>query len=210
MSEKKYILREFYSLCPDGYCDISLLTESEKKLKADGRTILSGILQKANVRNGNGRVYSKKILEREVENYQRMIRENRALGCIDHPIGDDDGTVVSLKDASHRILRTWWDGDDLYGSLLVLSSPSGQILESLLRDGVVLGISSRGLGSLKETPDGNQVQDDFQLICWDIVSDPSTPGALMMKESKQRSVSSYTKEDRINRLMNDILKRSGR
>lgn len=195
------LLREFYSLCPNGICDIGLLTEDEKRMRNDGYTILTGILQSADKKNGNGRVYRRKILEREMENYQKAIRERRSTGELDH----SNESIINLKNASHLILRTWWDGNDVMGVIKVLkSTPSGQTLEGLMKDGVQVGISSRGLGSLSETNNGLVVEDDFQLICFDIVENPSNFGSFMhVNESKIKEY--FTKADRINRLLNEIL-----
>lgn len=198
------LLREFNALCPNGICDISLLTEAERKMQQDGRIILTGILQRANTKNGNRRIYSRKILEREDNNYQKLIRENRALGECDHP----DTEIVELQNASHRILRTFWKGDELWGIIQLLTTPKGKILEALVSDGVQLGISSRGLGSVQEANTGDIiVQEDFQLVAYDMVSDPSTPGAFMLKEAKMPLRQAFTKADRIYRLLNNILER---
>ncbi|MDP3986710.1 MAG: primosomal protein [Nanoarchaeota archaeon] len=201
---QKVLLREYFSLCPDGSCRVDLLTEQEKKLKNDGKIILSGILQRANAKNGNKRVYAREILQREDRNYQKLINENRALGECDHP----DSEIVNLKNASHVIKRTFWDGDDLYGIIQVLSTPSGKILEALVNDGVMLGISSRGLGSVTESKNGTMVNDDFILVAYDIVSDPSTEGAFMrLNESKLREKDVLTRADRIYRSLNTILEK---
>ena len=175
----KNLLREYYELCPGGICD-DLLTEAEKKFVANGGLILSGVMQRAEAQNGNGRVYPKPILEREVERYTELIRENRALGELDHP----DDSVVNLKNASHMVTDIWWNGNDVMGKAKILNTPSGQILKALVESGVKLGISSRGLGSVRENRGQTIVEDDFNLICFDFVSDPSTTGAFMMKESK--------------------------
>jgi hypothetical protein len=170
-----------------------------------GKIILKGILQKADTLNQNGRVYPRVILEREVRNYQKFIRENRALGECDHP----DSSVVELKNVSHIIREAYMDGDICYGDVELLDTPAGKILQSLVESGVTLGISSRGVGSTK-TQSGNQVvQDDFQLICWDFVSEPSTPGAFMMREGREISRKDlnthFNQTDRIDRIFNDIL-----
>jgi hypothetical protein len=202
----KKLLREFHALCPNGVCDITLLNEQEKHLKNNGYTVLTGIMQTAEVRNGNGRIYPKRTLEREMENYQKLIKENRACGQIDHP----ESEIVELANASHMVIRTWWENNEVWGSIKVLkSTPSGQILEGLIKDGVQLGISSRALGSVKETSQGTMVEDDLTLIAFDIVSEPSTPNAYMhlreMKEIKNNKI--LTKADRINRALNDILRK---
>ena len=170
-----------------------------------GRYIMRGILQKANTLNQNGRVYPMDILEREVRNYQKFIAENRALGELDHP----DSSVVELKNASHIVREAYMQGDICYGSVEILDTPSGKILKSLVDSGVTLGISSRGVGSTRKEGDYQVVQDDFQLICWDFVTEPSTPGAFMMKEGKEINENDlnrhFTKSDRIDRIFNDII-----
>lgn len=170
-----------------------------------GPLIMKGILQKAETLNQNGRVYPRVILEREIRNYQKFIKENRALGELDHP----DSSVVELKNSSHIIREAHMEGNIVYGTVEILNTPSGKILQSLVESGVTLGISSRGVGSTKTDGDLQIVQDDFQLICWDFVSEPSTPGAFMMKESRQISNHQinkiFNKTDRINRIFNNIL-----
>ena len=171
--------------------------------------IMKGILQKSNTLNQNGRVYPFEILEREVRNYQKFIKENRALGELDHP----DSSVVELKNASHIVREAYMDGDICYGTVEILDTPSGKILKSLVQSGVTLGISSRGVGSTRREGDHQVVQDDFQLICWDFVSEPSTPGAFMMKEGRDISEAElrkvFNKTDRLNRIFNDVLQWSG-
>jgi len=174
--------------------------------KAMGKPMMmKGILQKAETLNQNGRVYPKIILEREIRNYQKFIKENRALGELDHP----DSSVVELKNSSHIIREAHMEGNIVYGTVEILNTPSGKILQSLVESGVTLGISSRGVGSTKTQGNMQIVQDDFQLICWDFVSEPSTPGAFMMKEGKEVSPQFinevFNKSDRIDRIFNDIL-----
>ena len=170
-----------------------------------GKYIMRGILQKANTLNQNGRVYPIDILDREVRNYQKFIAENRALGELDHP----DSSVVELKNASHIVREAYMQGDICYGTVEILDTPSGKILKSLVDSGVTLGISSRGVGSTRKEGDYQVVQDDFQLICWDFVTEPSTPGAFMMKEGKEINENDlnrhFTKSDRIDRIFNDII-----
>ena len=197
----KQLLREYYELCDGGVCQ-DLLTEVEKKFVADGGMILSGLMQMAETQNGNGRVYPQKILEREVKNYNKIVEDRRALGELDHP----EESVINLKNASHMITEIWMDGPEVKGKMRVLETPSGQILRSLVDSGVSIGISSRGLGSVKETMGKTIVEDDFQLICFDVVSEPSTPGAFMMRENKNRLNEVFTKADRINRALNEVLK----
>tara|TARA_B100000676_G_C18056305_1_gene834651 strand:- start:1554 stop:2162 length:609 start_codon:yes stop_codon:yes gene_type:complete len=177
----------------------------ESKKQNGGKIVLKGILQKADTLNQNGRIYPQPILEREIRNYQKFIEENRALGECDHP----DSSVVELKNASHIVREAFMDGDVCYGSVELLDTPSGKILQSLVESGVTLGISSRGVGSTKSEGDHQVVQDDFQLICWDFVSEPSTPGAFMMREGREISENDlnkhFTRSDRIDRIFNDIL-----
>lgn len=195
----KYLLREYFELCSGGVCQ-DLLTEDEKKQVQNGATFLSGVMQRCDEQNGNGRVYPAPILQREVKNYMKAIKENRACGELDHP----EDSVVNLKNASHMVTSIWWEGKDLMGKIKVLSTPAGKILESLINDGVMLGISSRGLGSVSEHQGKTLVEDDFQLICFDIVSEPSTQGAyMMMNEGQEKKI--WSKADRINRLLNDIV-----
>ena len=178
---------------------------NRQRMQGD-KTIFKHVPIKANVLNQNGRVYPKEILEREVRNYQKFIKENRALGECDHP----DSSVVNLKNASHIVREAYMDGDICYGVVELLDTPSGKILQSLVESGVTLGISSRGLGSTRSEGDYQVVQDDFQLICWDYVSEPSTPGAFMMRESidrqsAQRLLEVFDQSDRIHRAVTDIL-----
>jgi hypothetical protein len=195
------LLREYYELCEGGVCQ-DLLTEDEKRFVASGGMMLSGKLQEADVQNGNGRVYPHKVLMREVENYKKLVKEKRALGELDHP----DDSVINLKNASHMVTDIWMDDKAVMGKVKVLNTPSGQVLKSLVESGVKLGISSRGMGSVSEGGGNVVVQEDFQLICFDFVSEPSTPNAFMMREAKEFNNKVFTKADRINRLLNEVLK----
>tara|TARA_Y100001963_G_scaffold159001_2_gene260803 strand:+ start:41433 stop:42041 length:609 start_codon:yes stop_codon:yes gene_type:complete len=176
----------------------------ESKDRNDGKIVLKGVLQRSDTLNQNGRVYPQSILQREVTNYQKFIKENRALGECDHP----ESSVVELKNASHIVREAYMDGDVVYGAIEILNTPSGKIVQSLIESGVTLGISSRGVGSTR-MKEGNQiVQDDFQLICFDMVSEPSTPGAFMLKESRILASDlekSFNSTDKIDRTFNDIL-----
>ena len=177
----------------------------ESRDQHNGKVVMRGVLQKADTLNQNGRVYPLVILEREVRNYQKFIEENRALGECDHP----DTSVVELKNVSHIVREAYMEGDICYGSVELLDTPCGKILQSLVESGVTLGISSRGVGSTQREGDNQVVQDDFQLICWDFVSEPSTPGAFMMTEGREVSQDElnrhFTKSDRIDRIFNDII-----
>ena len=146
--------------------------------EAEKRFIVKGILQRAGAKNHNGRVYPKDVLMREVQKYvENFINENRALGECDHP----ESPIVSLKNASHKVLEVHWEGDDLVGTLEVLPTPSGEILKTLFRNRVNIGISSRGLGTVtkNESTGADVVENDFELIAFDFVSNPSTRGAFM-------------------------------
>tara|TARA_R110000744_G_scaffold20477_10_gene53814 strand:+ start:7975 stop:8583 length:609 start_codon:yes stop_codon:yes gene_type:complete len=184
--------------------DYAVDTIKESRLEHGGKLVMKGILQKSDTLNQNGRIYPRPILEREVRNYQKFIQENRALGECDHP----DSSVVELKNASHIIREAYMDGDVCHGVVELLDTPSGKILQSLVESGVTLGISSRGVGSTRHEGDYQVVQDDFQLICWDFVSEPSTPGAFMMREGREISPKElkqvFTKSDRLFRIYNDI------
>jgi hypothetical protein len=169
-------------------------------VREDGAMFLTGVMQRADAQNGNGRIYPRSILEREMGNYQKLIKERRALGELDHP----DQAVINLANASHLVTESWWDGNDVMGKIQILNTPSGKILRSLVESGVTLGISSRGMGSVTEGADGTIVEDDFNLVCFDMVSEPSTTGAFMMKEGKESNI--ITKADRINRALNDVLR----
>jgi hypothetical protein len=163
------------------------LFEGKIQEDASGKTLVKGVLQRAGAENQNGRVYPKNILDREVKKYQQLIQERRALGELDHP----ESTVINLKNVSHNIKEVHWEGDDVVGTVEILPTPSGNILKELLRAGILLGISSRGMGST-EPLSGNRVQvkEDFELLCWDFVSNPSTHGAFMrpMNESVNKKL----------------------
>jgi hypothetical protein len=201
LTMSKVLLREYYALCEGGVCQ-DLLTEDEKRFVADGGMILSGKLQEADIQNGNGRIYPYRVLMREVKTYQKLVKENRALGELDHP----DDSVINLKNASHMVTAVWMEDKNVMGKVKVLDTPSGNILRGLVNSGAQLGISSRGMGSVSENMGKTMVEDDFQLICFDFVSEPSTPNAFMMKEAKDLSRPNvFTKADRINRLLNEVL-----
>ena len=185
--------------------DYSVESIKESRELNGGKIIMKGILQKSDTLNQNGRIYPRSILEREIPNYQKFIRENRALGECDHP----DSSVVELKNASHIIREAHMEGDVVYGTVELLDTPAGKILQSLVESGVTLGISSRGVGSTTSQGGNQVVQDDFQLICWDFVSEPSTPGAFMMRESvevNRRDLNKvFNASDRVYRICNEIL-----
>jgi len=196
----KVLLREYYELCEGGVCQ-DLLTEEEKRqVVEENACFLTGVMQRSEARNGNGRVYPHNILLREMKNYQKLVKERRALGELDHP----EDSVINLKNASHMVTSVWWEGKDVMGKVKVLNTPAGNILRSLVESGCSLGISSRGLGSVRESNGDTIVEDDFQLICFDFVSEPSTTGAYMnISEGIEKDL--FTKADRLNRLLNDIV-----
>lgn len=169
--------------------------------------VVQGVLQRANAKNQNGRVYPKDILEREVKKYDdNFVKERRALGELDHP----DSSVVNLQNVSHNVVEMMWNGDDLVGKVEILPTPSGNILKALFKAGIKLGISSRGLGSVRKNvrENADEVQDDFELIAFDFVSNPSTRGAFLfptgaLNESVQNTpVNKYAK---IESLIHDII-----
>ena len=193
------LLREFYQLCEGGVCQ-DLLTEAEKTFVRDGGMMLTGKLQEADCENGNMRQYPMAIMEREVQRYRAIVEDHRALGELDHP----DSSIINLANVSHMITEIWMDGKTVMGKAKVLDTPSGQILRSLVECGVKIGISSRGMGSVSERMGKTIVEDDFQLICFDIVSEPSTPNAFMgLSESKLMN-EQVQKDNKIIRLLEDI------
>ena len=198
MSRQTLIETQLFRIAPQA------ITEAVKTER--GNLLVEGRLQAAETKNGNGRSYPKKILEREIENYKKgPIAENRALGELDHP----DSSVINLKNVSHNIKDVWWNGDDVMGKIEILPTPSGNILTELFKNGITVGVSSRGMGSLKPGPNGVQeVQDDFELLCWDFVSTPSTPGAYVhpIKEGLEPAVFKY---NRANEIITEILCNNG-
>lgn len=194
----RQILREWIGL------DYTPALVQESRTQNGGKIILKGIIQKSECPNQNKRVYPSSILKREVENYQKVVRENRSVGELDHP----ESSSVSLDRVSHILREVYWEGNNVMGRVEVLPTPKGKILESLLEAGVTIGISSRGVGSTEKGRDGlDMVQDDYQIICWDIVSEPSTPGAYLFAEGKSIDIGEpmLTKGDRIYRALNHIL-----
>ena len=180
------------------------LTEGMKA--PSGNPMVEGILATAEVKNGNGRYYSKDLWEREIDKYMEVVNENRATGELDHP----ESTIINLKNVSHIIRQIRWEGDKLIGKIEILPTTSGNILKALIENNVMVGVSSRGMGSLKEMNEGTlEVQDDFELLCWDFVSTPSNPGSYMhlVKEGKENNiVNPYNK---VNSLLTEILCANG-
>ena len=197
----KKLLTEFYELCPDGMCP-DLLTEREKKEIANGAMYLTGRIQTADKQNGNGRVYPYEVLKREIDNYKKIVADNRGCGDLVHP----DDSVVNLKNVSHMVVDCWWEGKDVMGKMKILDTPSGQTVKGLINSGVKLGISSRGLGSVRESMGKTIVEQDFQLICFDIVSEPSTPDAFVYPENKSAPIRMReNKQNKIDNLFTKIL-----
>jgi len=175
-----------------------------ESMKRGGNLTVEALLATAEVKNGNGRYYPRELWERELNRYnEEAINKRNSMGELDHP----DSTVINLKNASHLINKVWWDGDRVMGSIEILPTPSGNIVKALLESGVTIGVSSRGMGSLKQVGEVHEVQDDFSLLCWDIVSTPSNPGSWMKPTSLNESlntnqVNPYSK---VNSLITDIL-----
>ena len=179
---------------------------NESLTQNNGKLIVSGVLQRAEAKNQNGRVYPKETLMREAKKYSsEFIKERRALGELDHP----DSSVVNLNNVSHNVLEMGWQGDDLVGKVEVLSTPAGNILKELFKSGIRLGISSRGMGSVKEVMrEGDntlEVQPDFELVAFDFVSNPSTHGAFLSPVNESKSVTNTNKFANVERIITDII-----
>ena len=185
---------------------------NESMKENNGKLIVHGVLQRAEAKNQNGRIYPREILFREAKKYTKeFIKQRRAMGELDHP----ESSVVNLQNVSHNVKKMHWEGDNLLGTVEVLGTPSGNILKELFKSGIKLGISSRGMGSVESVNEGEaqEVQDDFELIAFDFVSNPSTHGAFMhptnesINESKivGRTCGDYCKVETI---INDIMRGS--
>jgi len=174
---------------------------SEGKLSDRGNPIVEGILATAEVKNGNGRYYSKDLWEREIGKYMGLVKENRAMGELDHP----ESQVINLKNVSHNIKDMWWDGDNVMGKLEILPTPSGNILKALIESGITVGVSSRGMGSLKQVGELMEVQDDFELLCWDFVSTPSNPNSFMHLVKEGLDFSKQNNYLKVNTIISEIL-----
>ena len=183
---------------------------NEAMKENNGKLIVKGVLQRAEAKNQNGRVYPREILVRESKKYdENFVKQNRALGELDHP----DSSVVNLQNVSHNVKEMHFEGDNLVGTVEILTTPSGNILKELFKNGIKLGISSRGLGSVEVVRESNgdqvsKVGDDFELIAFDFVSNPSTHGAFLypMNESvnnqQGRTCGEYCRaEDIINHII---------
>lgn len=172
-SKDKYIISEFYGFSMDD----NLLKEAYEN---NGTITIKCILQKADALNRNGRVYPYAILKREVDKYNELVKEGSAMGEVDHP----SSPIVSLVNVSHIVTKMWWEDTTLFGEIKIADTKAGEIVKGLLKSGIKLGISSRGVGSVKSQGGRDIVQEDFELIAFDIVSSPSTIGAYLFNESK--------------------------
>ena len=175
-------------------------TINENVSKENGNLVVEGILATCEVKNGNGRYYAKELWEREMEKYKDLIAERRSLGELDHP----ESQVINLQNVSHLVTEYSWDGDNIMGKIEILPTPAGNILKELIKNGVTVGVSSRGMGSLQQRGNVMEVQDDFELLCWDFVSTPSNPGSFMgvLQEGKQTLTFDYSK---VNEIIREIL-----
>ena len=178
---------------PTEFRNDAILKESKNMTDLSKPFEFYAVLQKYDTPNRNGRIYPEKLLKREAENYKKAIAKGTSLSELNHP----ESSLIDLDRVSHIITDIWWDGHILMGKLKLLTSPAfhergvvttkGDIAANLLRQGVTLGISSRGVGSLKKVGERNEVQGDFELICFDLVSSPSTPGAYLFNDPSERS-----------------------
>ena len=168
-----------------------------------GKLIVSGVMQRGDAFNQNQRKYPINILQREAKKYKStFVTERRALGELDHP----ESSVVNLANVSHNVIDLWWDGNDLMGKIEILPTPSGNIAKELLRAGIRLGISSRGMGSVRNLGEGKvEVLDDFEIVCWDLVSNPSTQGAFMNNLNEGVQGKTGNNYNKINSLISDII-----
>jgi len=195
------LLREYYELCEGGVCQ-DLLTEAEKReIRESNGMYITGKFQEGGVINGNKRKYPPDVLKKEVGRYKNLVNDRRALGELDHP----DSSIINLVNVSHMVVDIWMEGNSVMGKCKVLDTPSGQILRSLVTAGVKIGISSRGMGSVHESAGETIVEDDFQLICFDIVSEPSTPNAFLSLSESKLMNEQVANNNKIINLMDSIL-----
>jgi hypothetical protein len=167
---------------------------------------VEGVIQRAEAKNQNGRIYPKNILERAVDQYiEGPVKENRALGELDHA----QDNIIHLNNVSHNIKKLWWEGNDVCARIEILNTPSGRILKEFFKSNINVGISSRGTGSVREIfkESAVEVQNDFELLCWDFVSNPSTQGAFMSPVGLNEGIESVTSTPylKTHSLINDIL-----
>ena len=176
------------------------VTINESRSKR-GLPLVEGILATAEVKNGNGRYYSKELWDREIDKYRVLVDENRAMGELDHP----ESSVINLQNVSHNISEMWWDGDNVMGKIEILPTPNGNILKALVESGITVGVSSRGMGSLEQKGELMEVQDDFELLCWDFVSTPSNPDSFMHLVRENNEFKSQDKYKNVNNILGEIL-----
>ena len=182
---------------------------AEQAIKENKPLIVSGVIQRAEAKNQNERVYPRKVLEREIQKYiDGPIKDRRAMGELDHP----ESSIVNLQNVSHNIRKCWWEGDDVMGEFEILDTPAGKILKALFAAGLMLGVSSRGMGSVKELSEGTlEVEDDFELLCWDFVSTPSTHGAFVspvnvnINVNESKIIKPTYKYSNVNNIIRDII-----
>ena len=171
-----------------------------------GNPLVQGVLATAEIKNGNGRYYSKELWDREIDKYMESVNANRALGELDHP----DSSIINLKNVSHNIKKIFWEQDNVMGIIEILPTPSGNILKALFENGIPVGVSSRGMGSLKQMGELMEVQDDFELLCWDFVSTPSNPGSYMKEVGALNENKVYNNQyQKVNSIITDILCANG-
>ena len=179
-------------------------------MKTNGNIFVEGVLATVEVKNGNGRYYKKELWEREIDNFAQKIqmKSTETVGELDHP----DSQVINLRNASHAIRELYWKGDEIWGKVEIFSDPgdlgtsSGRIAGALVRNGLIIGISSRGMGSLKQMGEVMEVQDDFELLTWDLVSNPSNPDSWMKNGALNESRTTYLdKYSRTNSIITEIL-----
>ena len=183
----------------------SPMSLTEGKISKRGLPLVEGILATAEIKNGNGRYYSRELWEREINKYLPLVRDNRAMGELDHP----ESSVINLKNVSHNISDMWWDGDHVMGKIEILPTPSGNILKALIESNITVGVSSRGMGSLEDKGGILEVQDDFELLCWDFVSTPSNPNSFMHTINENKTTSPHLKYTNVNSIISEILCANG-
>jgi hypothetical protein len=174
------------------------LNESRSKR---GLPLVEGVLATAEVKNGNGRYYSKELWDREIDKYRVLVDEHRAMGELDHP----ESSVINLQNVSHNVSDMWWDGDNVMGKIEILPTPNGNILKALVENGITVGVSSRGMGSLEQKGELMEVQDDFELLCWDFVSTPSNPDSFMHLVRESKEFKAQDKYKNVNSILSEIL-----
>jgi hypothetical protein len=178
---------------------------TENRNPTNGNPLVVGILATPEVKNGNGRYYSKDLWQREINKYLNVIKENRATGELDHP----ESSIINLKNVCHIIRDIWWDGENIMGKIEILPTAAGNILKALIDNNVMVGVSSRGMGSLKQVGETMEVQNDFELLCWDFVSTPSNPGSYMMVVNEGLNNQIVNPFSKANTILTEILCANG-